>query len=363
MFGKNKYYSLKPILKKECQYNMIIGERSNGKTYSTLLYGVEKYCKNGEQFAYIRRWREDFIGKRGSVLFDSLVKNGEIEKLTDGKYNSIYYFSSRWYLCRYEEGERVGVDETPFCYAFSIASAEHDKSTSYPMITTVIFDEFLTRKFYLPDEFVQFMNLLSTIIRDRNNVKIFMLGNTVNAYSPYFSEMGINHIKKMQQGDIDIYSYGNSKLRVAVELCKHNKQGKQSDLYFAFDNPKLQMITGGYWEIDIYPHLPCKYTPKEVYYTYYIQFNNDLLQAEIITKKDGYFTFIHPKTTEIKADNTNFIYTTDDNNFLPHYKKNILKPRTRAEQIITEFFIRNKVYYSSNEVGEIVNNYLSWCRG
>ena len=31
-----KYYSLDKINKKDCAYNLIIGERSNGKTYATL---------------------------------------------------------------------------------------------------------------------------------------------------------------------------------------------------------------------------------------------------------------------------------------------------------------------------------------
>ena len=38
-----KYYSLKNILKKNAQYNMIFGERSNGKTYSVLYYALENY--------------------------------------------------------------------------------------------------------------------------------------------------------------------------------------------------------------------------------------------------------------------------------------------------------------------------------
>ena len=40
-----------------------------------------------------------------------------------------------------------------------------------------------------------FMNVLSTIIRDRENIKIFMLGNTVNKYCPYFDEMGLTFHK------------------------------------------------------------------------------------------------------------------------------------------------------------------------
>lgn len=361
MFGKNKFYSLKSILSKNCQYNLIIGERSNGKTYSVLKYGLEKYIDNGEQMAYVRRWAEDFKGKRGSVLFDGLVKNNEIEKMTNGEYNAVYYYSSRWYLCRIEDGERIKTDENPFCFGFSIASAEHDKSTSFPNITTICFDEFLTRKYYLPDEFIHFMNLLSTIIRQRNNVKIFMLGNTVNTFSPYFSEMGITHIKKMKQGDIDIYTYGDSNLKLAIELCKHNKEGKESDLYFAFDNPKLSMITGGYWEMEIYPHLTCKYTPKDVYFTYYIEFGEELLTCEVIIKNDICFTFIHPKTTPLQLKNDDFIYSTN-NYFMPQWKKNLLQPRTKTDKLLLEFFIRGRVYYSDNSTGEIVRNYLNWCK-
>lgn len=33
---KLKYYSLDNILKKNCVYNVIFGERSNGKTYAVL---------------------------------------------------------------------------------------------------------------------------------------------------------------------------------------------------------------------------------------------------------------------------------------------------------------------------------------
>ena len=39
----NKYYSLKKILSKNADYNLIIGERSNGKTYATLLYALKQY--------------------------------------------------------------------------------------------------------------------------------------------------------------------------------------------------------------------------------------------------------------------------------------------------------------------------------
>ena len=95
---KQKFYSLKTILSKDAQYNIIFGERSNGKTYSVLKYGLEKFCKNGEQTAIVRRWSEDFKGKRASTMYQALVENKEIERLTQGKWTDVYYYSGRWYL-------------------------------------------------------------------------------------------------------------------------------------------------------------------------------------------------------------------------------------------------------------------------
>lgn len=353
-----KYYSLKSILSKDAQYNIIFGERSNGKTYSVLKYGLERYINNNEQMAIIRRWQDDFTGKRGVTMFNAIVSNNEVEKLTNGEWTSIYYYGSRWFLSRNENDKRI-VDETPFCYGFALTAMEHDKSTSYPNIKTICFDEFISRNAYLPDEFVLFANTISTIIRQRNDVKIFMLGNTVNKYCPYFEEMGLKHVRDMKEGDIDIYTYGDSKLRVAVEYCKPNKQGKDSDLYFAFDNPKLSMITGGAWEIDIYPHCPCKYKPKEILFTYFIKFSGDVLQCEIIAHDDLLFTFIHAKTSPLNYD-IDFIYTTEFSP-RPNIKRNITKPHSPLEKRIASFFVEDKVFYSTNEVGEIVRNYLIWC--
>ena len=312
---KDKYYKLDKILEKNATYNVIFGERSNGKSYAVLEYALKRFWKDRSQLAIVRRWSDDFIGKRGQVMFASLECNGKgenvISKITGGEYTGIYYFASKWYLCRYEEesGKRITM-EMPFAYGFSITAQEHDKSTNYPNIRIILFDEFLTRSQYVSDEFVLFMNVISTIIRNRTDVQIFMLGNTVNRYCPYFAEMGLKHVKDMQQGSIDLYTYGDSQLTVAVEYVKPNKEGKESDYFFAFDNPKLQMITGGAWELDIYPHCPMKYERKHVQFEYFIKFDAEILHAEVVIKDECLFTFIHRKTTPIKDDDKDLIFDT-----------------------------------------------------
>lgn len=361
--AKNKYYSLKDILSKNADYNLIIGERSNGKTYATLKYAIEQYINQGTQTAYIRRWRDDIIGKRAESVFNAIVENNDVFNLTGGKYSNIVYTRQKWYLANYDtEKKRFIADVNPFCFAFSLSDVEHDKSTSYPNIQTIIFDEFITRRYYLPDEFVIFMNVLSTIIRERSGVKIFMLGNTVNKYCPYFDEMGLKNASTMNQGTIDLYSYGDSKLTVALEYCATINTKKQSNKYFAFDNPKLNMITGGSWEIAIYPHLANgqKINHKDIVFCFYVLFNNKVIQGDIIETGKDLFLFFHNKTTEIKNEQEALIYSLNPKT-APNYRKNLLSTVGPLASKISYFFAVNKVFYQSNDIGEMIHNYLLQC--
>ena len=356
------YYNSKSILKKSATYSMVFGERSNGKTYAFLKYGLEQYFKNGYQIAYIRRWKEDIQGKRGSTIFNALIENGEIERLSKGEFTGIHYYAGKFYLCNYDNGKAIYNDINILGYAFALTDVEHDKSTAYPKIETIIFDEFLTNRLYLPNEFVIFMNVISTIIRRRETPKIFMLGNTVNKFCPYFQEMGLNNILNMKQGEIDFYQYGESGLSVAVEYCQTTSKNelKESKKYFAFNNPKLQMITGGAWELAIYPHLPAKYKPQDVLLTFFIEFSDNVFSCEIISIDDMAFIYVHEKTTSIKDPNA-IIYGVD---FSPklNYNRNIFKPKTKVQQRILHFFKTERVYYQNNSVGDAIANYLKTCK-
>ena len=306
-----KFYSLSNILAKNADYNIVFGERSNGKTYAALEYGIKQFVESGyqNQTAIVRRWKEDIKGKRAETLYNALTANGRIAELTDGEYTEVYYFNGRYYLSNYDSNLQKHVPHTkPLAYTFALSEMEHDKSTSYPDITTVIFDEFLTRRYYLPDEFILFMNVLSTIIRQRNNVKIFMLGNTVNKYCPYFTEMGLKHIGQMEQGTIDIYKFGKGQLTIAVEYAATISKNKASNKYFCFDDSEsVQMIINGAWEMAIYPHLNVKYDDKDIVFIYFIEFNGNVLQCEIVNKNNEFFTYVHEKTTPIKNPDTDLM--------------------------------------------------------
>lgn len=364
---KFKYYNIRDLMARhpEAQYLMAIGERSNGKTYSALDYVLENYFKKGEQFAYLRRFNEDIKPKHMKQLFAAHIENHVIGKYSDGHWNTLDYGSGRFLpmLIPTVDLEADIVRSTEPCgFAFDLNGMEHYKSISFPKITTIIFDEFLSRNGYLPNEFQLLMNAISTIVRQRTNVKIIMLGNTVNRFCPYFTEMGLHHVKDQKQGTVDLYNYGDSGLQVAVEYCSSSKErgGKSSDVYFAFDNPQLQMITGGAWEIAVYPKLVDKYKPKDVQLTVFFKFDSQYLQADLVTDDSRIYMFIHPKTGDIKYPSKDIVYC-DHPDQRWNWKTCLTKQSDKLSIAILKLIRENKVFYANNETGEIFRNYLIWC--
>ena len=358
-----KFYTPTAINKRNAVYNVIFGERSNGKTYAMLVYGLKEYFKNRAQTAYVRRWKEDITGRRASQLYAGVVENGEVEKLSGGIFKGIHYYAGKWYLCNYDEnGKVIYSDQDIITYAFSLSDNEHNKSTSYPNVNTIIFDEFLSNKLYLQDEFVAFMNTVSTIVRRREDVKIYMLGNTVNKYCPYFEEMGLKNVPSMAQGTIDIYKYGESTLTVAVEYCASTADpSKEKHKYFAFDNPKLEMITGGSWELNMYPHIPCKYKPRDVLLNFFIEFSNKIYHAEVVCVDEVSFIYIHNKTSPIQDTTSELIYSLEPRPEM-NYNRSIYRPMSRTQEKILWYFKNDRVFYQSNDVGDAVANYLKICK-
>lgn len=360
---QDDWYSYDELDKTNATYRMVYSERSSGKTYGLFKKFLIDYVKNGKQFVLIRRWRDDMSTKNMNDYFNGLEADGVVEKVTNGEWDRVIWKNRRFYLAKFDdELQKVICDNNPMGHGYALNTWEHDKGGTVPEVTNICFDEFITRGVYLKDEFVIFMNVLSTIIRQRDNVVIYMCGNTVNKDSIYFKEMGLYNVKKQEQGTIDIYQYGDSKLTVAVEYPSSvKKSGHKSDKYFAFDNPKLQMITGGAWEIDLYPHCPIDYTPSNVKRNFFIIWGDDILHCEVIKKDRMQFVYVHMKTTPLKFNKKDIIYQVEHDP-RPNFRRRLTHPCDNIDKLYYSFFIKEKVFYQDNETGEIMRNYLNWSR-
>lgn len=361
------YYNIAPIDATGAIYRLIVGQRSNGKTYSVCKHIVEDYFNEGKRGAYIRRYEESITPKNLQSLFNPHLQL--IWELSEHKWNSIFYRAKEFHLCAIDsEGKIIAKDDTAFCITAAINTSENTKGEDRGEVHTIVFDEFMTRSGYLNNEFVRFMNLLSTLIRDRENAVVYMLANTVNKYCPYFAEMGLKNIDKLAQGEIAVYTYGSSDLTVAVELCDEVQATKQTaSKYFAFDNPQLQMITRGAWEFQIYPRAPYKILPEDIVLKFYIQFAEQLLACEVVhsTLKqycNDVFIFVHPQTKDISIDDSTIMYVSDFSSCRMHVR--FLKDQpTDGHKLIYSLIQRKAVCFSDNDTGEVFRNWLQEMQG
>lgn len=356
---KVRYYDRTEIDNTGAAYRMIIGQRSNGKTYSVLKTILEQYFNEGKRSAYIRRYAEEITPKNIQLLFSQDEFINMIITKSEGKYNSTFYRANCFYLAyTNEEGKIEEKDITPFCITRAVNTWETSKGQDAGELHLICFDEFMTRSGYLRDEFVCFCNLLSSLIRDRKDTVVYMLANSVNKYSPYFEEMGLQDVDKMKQGEVRVYTYENSDLTVAVEYCAAvEATEKTASKYFAFENAQLKMITSGEWELKVYPRAPYKIQDEDIFKRFYIKFGDQLICGEIILRSPDLFIFFRRQTKDIEIDDYTPYYSSDFTTSRLHTRF-VKDCPTELHKLIKDLIVKNAMCFANNEVGEIVRNWL-----
>lgn len=301
--------------------------------------------------------------KNIQTLFDPHIPL--IKELTGGEWNCIFYRANEFRLAYYddEEGKITNKDDTPFCTTRAVNTWETTKGADLGHISLICFDEFMTRNAYIRDEFICFANLCSSIIRDRKDCIIYMLANTVNQYCPYWEEFGIEDVTQMEQGEIRVYTYPNSKMKLAIEYCSPAITTKEvNENFFAFENAQLAVIQSGAWEMAQYPRPPYRIYDEDIKYRFYLEFGGQLLCGEIINPTDrahrsDLFIFFHRQTKDMEIDDLTAFYSTTPTTSICHVRYLKDQP-TEIHKLITNLIMKNHMYFATNEVGEIVRNFL-----
>lgn len=349
------FYSPANLPFESAKYFVGVSERSTGKTTNWVLWGMVMNRLYQTQIQYIRQSREMITPKNLNQFMDVIVKNGYIEKITDGKYNSCEYFARGWRYMRIKDGEIVEKAKLPFMVCLSLDDNEIYKSSyNAPFGDIIIFDEFVSKR-YWPNEFVTFCDLVKTIIRERISPFVVMLANTTDRYNEYFRELQIqDEILRIKVNEYFVKQTDKG-TTIFCELIgnKNIEREKLNELFFGFKNPRLTSITGGDWAIDNYQHITredCRVVNKG----HYIEFSGYLVQIEIcFNDRLGLFVKAHRAS---KTYPESVIYSVDG------VKDKRYRHRfgfSKTDKLIFTLFNRNKFYYANNEVGNMVNSYIS----
>ena len=164
------YYSADRLLTMNALFNFIISNRGGGKTYDFKKRGIKRFLKRGSQFIYLRRYKTELntIDK----FFNDIIANNEFP-------NHELKVKGKTFYC---DGKVCG-------YAVTLSTALTMKSTAFPLVDLIGFDEFIIDKgaiHYLPNEVTAFLEMYETIARSRDNVRVIFMGNAISIVNPYF---------------------------------------------------------------------------------------------------------------------------------------------------------------------------------
>ena len=164
--------------------SIVVGERSEGKTYWFKRKAIRNYLRDGSTWVYLRRHSntlKEMLTNR--PFFADIVANEEfpgIEFKTDGR--SMFL-------------RRDGADKwETFGYFAALSKAQTYKGTTDPTCSLLVYDEFINELKvppYLPNEPALLMSFWETLDRREDRVRIAMLANAADLINPFFLAWGI----------------------------------------------------------------------------------------------------------------------------------------------------------------------------
>lgn len=230
------YYNFDKLFSYPFLLAFVIGERGVGKSFNSKVAVLNKWLKNGEEFVYVRRYKTELDSALNNFWTD-LQENGYFEDycLEVKKNKMITKFTC--------DGEVCG-------YAIPLSTSNILKSTAFPKVKTIIFDEYMLDNSgtyrYLKNEVTMMLDFIETIGRLRD-IQVIFLGNNTSfygcPYTAYFDlELPYNsEFKTFKDGTIVVNYIKNEAYRAAKKNSKFGKliSGTSYGDY-AIDNKSLR---------------------------------------------------------------------------------------------------------------------------
>ena len=348
-----------------CGYSMAISDRSQGKTTNPLLIGMIMHEHYGTITHYIRQTSTICEPMMIKNIFDTILSFNYISKITGDRWNNLYYRGKRWYYCNTDDQGTI-IEKCPqhFMICFGLDESQQLKSSyNCPVGDLIIFDEFIT-DYYGYYDYVHWVDICKTIIRDRYSPCIYMLSNNIDLNSPWFDEMELRDaVDGMTQGQ-SIYASTTQGTVYHIEILPQNiteQREKVNKRFFGFSNPKIAAVTGrGSWATDHYQHIPKDQDDDQdtrvLFRRLYMLQSGKYLRLNLMYQREiGYCVYVHP-ATRIYEDS--IILTHGD---IPDRRHvyGFGPADSKLLQLYWRLYKGNRWYYHHNASGAMVKSYVS----
>lgn len=297
----------------------------------------------------MRRLREEITSEKIEQYFQDV----DVERLTEGKYNCISLFRKKLYLSIYDNETGKIKRFVKIGYVVALSTEQNYAGASYLDVEDIIFEEFMSRSIYLPNESNKLMNFYATVDRKRLKVRLWLVGNTISRVCPYINDWGLHSIISSQkQGEIQVKEIddvveGNPPIKIALEYCFST--GSTSGTI----GTNAKMINTGAWETHPQPHLPKSYNDYNIMYRFGFQYQSFKFICEYLVdkkiKRDPIW-FIKPY---YKDFSDKIIVFSDQIKVSKNWQRDIYNISIKNERLRNLFmsFKENKIFYSNDMCG------------
>lgn len=189
-----------------CDINIIMSGREDGKSTGMLKMLLDEYEKNKSRAVWLLRE----VGQLNKEFYDSFLDDFDDRQFKMFR-NRVHYV------------DKEGVmEEKPVIYFFGVSTGnKRIKQTKLTDIENIVYDEFLIdhtlpNERYLPNEAEVLFKILDTVQRRSKNykTKLWMLGNPYSMINPYFPWLKIE-AKEVERRLDKIYKPHGNRLLVA----------------------------------------------------------------------------------------------------------------------------------------------------
>lgn len=300
------YYNFDKLFSYNFLIAFVIGERGCGKTFNSKVAVLKKFLKSGEQFIYIRRYKTE-LDTALSTFWNDIEYNG--------------YFANHTLKVKKNKMLTEFVCDNKVCgYAVPLSTANILKSTAFPNVKTIIYDEFLLDNGgtyrYLKNEVTMMLDVIETVGRLRD-IQVIFLGNALSVTNPYFAYWNLelpynSEFRTFKDGAIVVNYIKNLKYREAKKKSRFGKLIDGTDYgRYAIDNQMLRdnnnfiekkpsdsvfwavlVVNGqsiGIWESKTgYLYLSNKYDPNTTH-KFACDFNDHSEHTVFLNFRDNYY--------------------------------------------------------------------------
>lgn len=365
---RRRIVNLENFFKHDITIQLSIREDA-GKTTQAMILGLVLNKLYGKTIEYLRCDRDQTTKGNVETLFDVVLKKGYVNKLWK-EYNTIIYkpLVKKFFLAfENEKGEIVYEDKKAICHVSSNEEYLRLKSSyNNPDADYIVFDEFLDSSRSTLKQMVEFQNNISTIGRNREDCHVLLLGNNINRYSFWWEEFTIEEeISTLNYGSVidKTTDLGTTLYCELLEISDKqiSKITNKKVRFSGFNTPKMAAFNGVQaWQGSSYPHIPDErmLSIPPFMSTVWISHRGRFIRLEIYHDNEwGHYIFCHFSDKPKKNDAVIFtIAPQKANEFYGFGEAEPVKIR-KIGKFISDMMHNNRVYYSTNSVGELLSDY------